>query len=105
MSPAVSFAAALDGSHDPERHRWIYATSVTDGGHSLLVAHCVKECPEPWDCGCEEQDKLTQPQLAELYIQAVAADALCCGKDIESWCAQDADTILQIALYGEMIFG
>lgn len=105
MAKRITFAAAIHDAHDPERHPWVYATGTTGGGHVLLVAHCVKDCSEPATCDCEEQTCIEQKTLSTLYVQAVGADALCCGRDIENWCAQDADTILQIALWGEMVFG
>ena len=101
----ITFAVALHEAKDTERRPWVYASDPVDHGHGLMVAHCVKDCPEPATCGCEEQTYLDHGTLSTLYVQAVGADALCCGRDIEQWCAQDADTILQIALWGEVVFG
>lgn len=105
MSKPLTFASAIDAAHDPERHPWVYATGTTGGGHVLLAAHCVEDCPEPATCDCEEQTHIEQKTLAELYVMAVGADALCCGRAIEDWCAADADLILQIALWGRQVFG
>jgi len=105
MAKRITFAAAIHDAHDPERHPWVYATAPVEGGHVLMVAHCRKDCPEPTACGCEEQTRLDWETLSTLYVQAVGADVLCCGRDIENWCAQDADTMLQAALWGELVFG
>ena len=105
MTKRITFATALEDSHDPDQHPWVYALEVTDRGHGLNVAHCIETCTEPATCDCEEQTYLDHETLATLYVQAVGADALCCGRDIEQWCAQDADTILQIALWEALIFG
>lgn len=101
----ITFAYAIHDAHDTKAHPWVYATDAsTGGGHTLLVAHCAADCEEPTSCACEEQTELAQPVLSELFIQAVAAGVLS-SRDIEQWNADDANLILQIALYGEIIFG
>lgn len=99
----ITYAAAAHDARDIRHHPWIYATDPNDGGHGLMVAHCKPICTEPTACTCEEITHLSHVMLSALYVQAVSVDVV--PRDIETWDAENADTFLQIAIYGELIFG
>lgn len=74
------------------------------GGHGLNVAHCVASCPEPTSCTCEEITHFTPHQLVDAYCIVLEYAQFCCPV-LDNFCAQDADLVLQIALYQEIVFG
>lgn len=102
MVNRVTFAVAIHEAHDPDHRPWIYATEPGDKGHGLYVAHCVETCPEPAECSCEEQTFIEADPLIALCVQAIGAEAV--RRDLEEWDDDDADTILQYALWGRKVF-
>lgn len=107
MTTRTTLAEAIDGSHDTQYAPWIWRLTPTHRG-ALLVQHCTPECEVPESaCACFEaqhQIALVARSLRTAYRQARDAGALCCPEP-ENFCAEDADQVLQRALYGRLVFG
>ncbi|RGE19073.1 hypothetical protein [Leucobacter sp. wl10] len=107
MSNRTSLAEAIDGSHDVQYAPWVWGIECLGRG-ALRVRHCTPDCDDPAGvCPCyraKHATILTATRLRAVFTQARGTRALCCP-DPDNFCAEDADQILQRALYGELVFG
>lgn len=107
MSNRITLAEAIDGSHDTQYAPWVWGLTPVGRG-ALHVQHCLPDCEAPDSpCACLEAQHastLTAASLRTAFLAARTARALCCP-DPQNFCAEDADQVLQRALYGGTVFG
>lgn len=99
----ITFAHAIALVHDTETNAHVYALEEVAGGHALNAAHCVAECQTPGDCECAEVTHLSWQGITDTWLLAREHDALC-HRDLEEFCAADANALLQVAIYGTINF-
>lgn len=107
MTTRTTLADTIDGSHDTQYAPWVWRLTPTGRG-ALFVQHCTPDCEVPESaCACfeaQQQSTLTAGALRTAYRQARDVGALCCPEP-ENFCAEDADQVLQRALYSQLVFG
>ena len=99
----ITFAWAILEAHDTDKHPHVYALQWAAGGHALDAAHCVEACPSPGDCDCAEITHLSWQAITDTYLLAREHGALC-HLDLEDFCADDANMLLQVAIWGSIQF-
>lgn len=95
----VTFANAIIEAYRPTGY--IYALELRDGGHGLNAAHCIETCPTPGECECAEITHLDWETISSTWLLAREHGALC-HTDLEHFCHDDADKLLQVALWGTL---